>query len=86
MTRESFPLPLLGIKLGGISHDLHNGKGFSVVRGINPDHYSVEDLTTVWLGVQAYIAEQRGRQDHKGNMLGQFVLKTRVACSVLIRL
>jgi hypothetical protein len=55
----------------GISHDLYSGRGFSVVRGINPKDYPVEDLTTIWMGIQAYIAEERGRQDHKGNMLGK---------------
>jgi hypothetical protein len=77
--RENFRLPTLGPRLVSISHELYNGRGFAVVRGIDPQDYSVEDLTTVWMGIQAYIAEQRGRQDHKGNMLGkassQFILK-----------
>jgi hypothetical protein len=41
-----------------------------VIRGLNPANYSVEDLTLAYLGVQSYIAEQRGRQDKRGNMLG----------------
>lgn len=43
-----------------------------MVRGIDPSTYSVEDLTLVYLGVQSYIAEQRGRQDKRGNMLGEY--------------
>lgn len=70
MTRDRFPLPALGLKLAGISQELHAGRGFSVIRGLEPARYSVEDLTTVWLGIQAYIAELRGRQDHRGNILG----------------
>ncbi|KAK8138443.1 hypothetical protein PG984_001823 [Apiospora sp. TS-2023a] len=66
---ENFPLPTLAPKLAGIGHELHNGKGFSVIRGINPKDFSVEELTMVWLGIQAHIVDQRGRQDHKGNML-----------------
>ncbi|KAI0136534.1 TfdA family taurine catabolism dioxygenase TauD [Xylariales sp. AK1849] len=67
--RDNFPLPTLGPKLVDIGHVLHNGRGFYVIRGINPKNYSVEDLMMVWLGTQTYIANQRGCQDHKGNML-----------------
>lgn len=67
----SFPLPTLGPKLRELSRDIHNGRGFCVIRGINPANYSVEDLTLAYLGVQSYIAEQRGRQDKRGNMLGK---------------
>jgi hypothetical protein len=68
---KSFPLPNLGSKLFTLRHDIHNGKGFGVVRGVDPASFSVEDLNLVWLGIQSYIAEQRGRQDRRGNMLGQ---------------
>ncbi len=68
---ESFPLPILGPRLQELSREIHHGKGFCVIRGINPADFSVEDLTLVYLGVQSYIAEQRGRQDKCGNMLGK---------------
>jgi hypothetical protein len=67
----NFPLPTHGPKLKELSGDVHSGKGFCVIRGIDPATYSVEDLTLAYLGVQSYIAEQRGRQDKRGNMLGQ---------------
>ncbi|KAI1101101.1 Clavaminate synthase-like protein [Jackrogersella minutella] len=73
VNRGNFPLPNLGSKLDKLSQDIHNGKGLCVVRGINPDDYSVEDLTIIWLGIQAYIADQRGCQDHRGNMLVHIV-------------
>jgi len=66
----NFPLPTLGPKLKVLSQDIHYGKGFGVIRGLDPASYSVEDLTLIYLGVQSYIAEQRGRQDKRGNMLG----------------
>ncbi|KAJ4290700.1 hypothetical protein N0V88_006448 [Collariella sp. IMI 366227] len=69
----TFPLPTLGQKLRELSQDVHHGKGFCVIRGLNPASYSVEDLTLVYLGVQSYIAEQRGRQDRNGNMLVHIV-------------
>ncbi|KAI8623894.1 Clavaminate synthase-like protein [Xylariaceae sp. FL1651] len=74
VNEDNFPLPTLGPKLRSLAHDIYNGKGFHVVRGLNPDDYSVEDLTIIWLGIQTYIADQRGRQDHRGNMLGTYTV------------
>lgn len=66
----NFPLPTLGPHLRILRQDIYNGKGFCVIRGLCPQRYSVEDLTILYLGLQSYIANQRGRQDEKGNMLG----------------
>ncbi|TGJ85051.1 hypothetical protein E0Z10_g3698 [Xylaria hypoxylon] len=70
VNQDNFPLPTLGPKLRTLSDDVYNGKGFHVIRGLDPGAYSVEDLAIIRLGVQAYIADQCGRQDHRGNMLG----------------
>lgn len=71
VTKDNFPLPNLGPKLDAIRQDLHHGKGFGVIRGLDPRKYSVEDLTMIHLGIQVYIANRQGRQDSKGNMLGE---------------
>ncbi|KAK1521816.1 TfdA family Taurine catabolism dioxygenase TauD [Colletotrichum paranaense] len=73
VSRDNFPLPTLGATLDGIARDIHQGKGFAVVRGIDPQQHSVEDLTILYLGVQGYVANQRARQDKKGNMLVHIV-------------
>lgn len=70
LNRGNFHLPTLGPKLLVLSRDVHHGKGFCVIRGIDPNRYAIEDLTLMYLGTQAYIADQRGRQDKRGNMLG----------------
>ncbi|KXJ95487.1 TfdA family taurine catabolism dioxygenase TauD [Microdochium bolleyi] len=67
--RQNFPLPKLAQKLDAVGEILHNGIGVAVIRGLDPKEFSVEDLTIVRLGLQIYIADQQGRQDHKGNML-----------------
>jgi hypothetical protein len=59
-----------------LRRELHDGKGFGCVRGLNLDRYSVEDQTVMQLGIQVHIANRYGRQDDKGNMMGK------VACSV----
>lgn len=70
VSRDNFRLPTVGPKLDRIRQDIHLGKGFGVIRGLNPARHSVEDLTVLYLGLQAYIADRQGRQDKKGNMLG----------------
>lgn len=70
VTRDNFPLPTLGKKLDEVRSQVHQGRGFGVIRGLNPQKYSVEDFTMLHLGLQTYIANRQGRQDKKGNMLG----------------
>ncbi|KAF4971662.1 hypothetical protein FSARC_1579 [Fusarium sarcochroum] len=73
VSRDNFPLPTLGPRLDRIRRDVHDGKGFGVIRGLDPQKYSVEDLTVLYLGIQSYIASRHGRQDRKGNMLVHIV-------------
>ncbi|KAK4203055.1 hypothetical protein QBC40DRAFT_31627 [Triangularia verruculosa] len=69
ISRENFHLPTLGARLDQACRDVHNGRGFVIVRGLDPLKYSVEDNVMIFLGIAAYIGEQRGFQDKKGNML-----------------
>jgi hypothetical protein len=50
-----------------LSHELHHGHGFFVLRGINPDEYSREENIIIYAGVSSHIAPVRGRQDSKYN-------------------
>ncbi|KAH6949184.1 hypothetical protein DER45DRAFT_531381 [Fusarium avenaceum] len=69
----NFPLPTLHRKLASLRLDIHRGKGFALIRGLNPSEYSSTDLTTLYLGIRSYIANVCGRQDEKGNMLVHIV-------------
>ncbi|CAP61354.1 uncharacterized protein PODANS_3_10500 [Podospora anserina S mat+] len=72
VSTTTFPLPTLGPKLRQAAEDVHNGKGFVVVRGIRdmqPGEFSPEDKIIIFLGISSYIAGARGRQDENGNML-----------------
>ncbi|KAG5744718.1 hypothetical protein H9Q70_012588 [Fusarium xylarioides] len=66
---DNFPLPNLSRRLRASAETLHLGRGFVVIRGIDGEKYSVEDSVTIFLGVASYIADKRGLQDRKGNML-----------------
>jgi len=48
--------------------ELHRGKGFFVVRGLNPNAYSLEDNTIIFLGMSSYIGEKRGKQTDDGRI------------------
>lgn len=75
VTRHNFPLPILSRKLDQVAQDIYSGRGFALIRGLRPEKYSVEDLTLLYLGIQVHIADQQGRQDKNGNMLGTFCLR-----------
>lgn len=70
VSRENFPLPGLKSRLVELRCQLHAGRGFGSIRGLDPQRYSVEDLTVLHLGIQVHVADTFGRQDKKGNMLG----------------
>lgn len=72
VNKDNFPLGELGIRLEGAAQEIYNGKGFAIVRGLDPDIYSPEDLVTVYLGISSYVAEKRGKQDQRGSMISLF--------------
>lgn len=73
VSRQTFPLPSLGSKLEQIALDLHCGRGFSVIRGLEPRNYSVVENTIIYLGITSYIAQKRGCQDSSGNMMSKYI-------------
>jgi len=74
VTPATFPLPTLGPKLYELADDIHSGKGFAAIRGLNPENLCPEDNVIIFLGVSSYIGSQRGRQDEDGNMLSECFL------------
>ncbi|KAK3934286.1 putative taurine catabolism dioxygenase TauD [Diplogelasinospora grovesii] len=69
VSKETFPLPKLGKELDKVCQDVYEGRGFSIVRGLKPEDYELEDLTVIYLGISSYVAERRGKQDQRGSML-----------------
>ncbi|SPN97377.1 related to TfdA family oxidoreductase [Cephalotrichum gorgonifer] len=65
----TFPLPTLGPQLERAKQDVYDGRGFVIIRGLDVDLFSDEDLVIVYLGVTSYIAEKRGKQNQRGDML-----------------
>lgn len=75
VTANSFPLPTLGLKLLKTALDIHRGKGFAIIRGLDPKDFSTEDNLIIFLGISSYIGSKRGRQDEDGNMLSMSLLR-----------
>jgi hypothetical protein len=69
VTSETFPLPTIQRQLAQASLDVHQGRGFAIVRGLDARKYTAEDNVTIFLGIANYIGEQRGVQDKRGSVL-----------------
>ncbi|KAI5855505.1 hypothetical protein BZA05DRAFT_241548 [Tricharina praecox] len=70
--RKTFPLPELGPRIISLSNKLYgqnNGRGFFILRGLDPKKYSARDNVILYAGIASYVAERRGRQDEKNNYL-----------------
>lgn len=73
VNKATFPLPTLGSDLENLSSCVHEGRGFFVLRGLDPILFSKEDNVVLYLGVSSYIAERRGRQNQDGMMLSNLI-------------
>lgn len=63
VSQATFPLPVLGPLLQKPAIELQSGRGFFVLRGLQPDSNNVEDNIIIYTGVSSYIGSIRGRQD-----------------------
>ena len=58
---ENFPLSKsLGERLRGVSESLHNGRGFAVLRGLDPARYSDRENVALFVGLSGYVGDKRG--------------------------
>lgn len=69
VNRTTFPLPTLGPVLEREAEAIHTERGFVVVQGLDASQHTAEENTIIYLGVANYMADKRGIQDKKGNVL-----------------
>mgnify|MGYP000055756755 CR=1 FL=1 len=69
ITAANFPLPGLSARLEAIKHEVLNGRGFFVVRGLPIERYSVEEAARIFWGIGAQWGEAVS-QNGKGHVLG----------------
>lgn len=65
----SFPLPTFSGELTGMRHELQQGLGFTLMRGLPVADYSTEQICTIFCGIGSYLGIARSQNAH-GHLLG----------------
>jgi alpha-ketoglutarate-dependent taurine dioxygenase len=69
ITRELFPLPTLGPELTRIAHELIEGRGIVLIRGLPVERYSKDRASTIYWGVGMHLGHP-WPQNARGHLLG----------------
>ncbi len=69
-TRDDFPLLALTPRLAEISEELENGRGFLLLRGLQPDRYSEDEINAIYYGLGLNLGQPVG-QNPAGDLLGK---------------
>ncbi|KAL2066451.1 hypothetical protein VTL71DRAFT_2522 [Oculimacula yallundae] len=56
-------------KLRALSLEIHEGKGTIIVKGLQPDNYSLKDNIMIFAGLSSYIDDQRGSQSAQNDVM-----------------
>jgi hypothetical protein len=68
LSPETFSLsPPLASRLRGLSESLYDGVGFVLIRGLDPNAYSMKENITIHAGLTSYFGSKRGYTGGKGN-------------------
>lgn len=74
ITTETFKLPTLSQRLSQVSTELYEGRGISVINGLQPDMYSMEDNVIIHAGICSHIAPLRGCQSASNDMICELAI------------
>ena len=66
---DSFVLPNYGQELLKLRQELQHGLGFSLIRGLPTDTYSIEECCTIFCGIGSHLGKHRS-QNALGHLLG----------------
>lgn len=69
ITRETFPLDGFAASLAEIRHEIEDGCGFVMLRGLPVDRYSRDEAQLIFWGIGAYWGEAVG-QNQMGDVVG----------------
>jgi hypothetical protein len=67
--KEHFPLPGLGERLKRIEHELIDGRGFVLIRGLPRERWDNDAMCLAYWGIGAHLGKP-WPQNHKGHLLG----------------
>jgi hypothetical protein len=69
IAKADFPLPTLANRLKRIEHDLMDGRGFVLIRGLPREKYTNDELCLAYWGIGAHLGTP-WPQNHHGHLLG----------------
>jgi hypothetical protein len=70
--REDFPLPTLAASVAAWAHELTQGRGFILVRGLPVERWGEERAALVYWGLGQHLGEP-GAQNPQGELLGHVI-------------
>ena len=68
--KDEFPLQMLGPKIAAILAEVQHGRGFAVLRGLQVEQYSREDLEAVYWGLGCYMGRPIS-QNGEGHLMAE---------------
>lgn len=75
LTVDDFPLPTLGERFTALRHELEEGRGFELWRGLDVPEWSAEERTAAFWGLGLHLG-QPIVQNSKGELLGHVMNTT----------
>jgi len=69
VTPHNFPLPRLSKRLAAVGRSLVEGRGYSLLRGIQRDRYTQQEMSLLFWGVGMHLGRPLA-QNHHGHLLG----------------
>ena len=69
VTRDNFPLPVLGSYLADLQKTVRTGRGFALLRGIPIDRYTDEEVFLIKWGIGTHLGEKVSQNSY-GDLLG----------------
>ena len=67
--RDDFPLPTLSARLNKIADDLENGRGFTLIRGLPVEKYTLDEVRHIYWGLGTYFGRAVS-QNIQGDLIG----------------
>ena len=69
MQQRDFPLGAMAARLAALAHEIRDGLGFSIVRGLDIKDYSDDEVGLIFWGLGLYLGNPLG-QNTRGDLLG----------------
>lgn len=69
LRKEDFPLISLAEQISSLQADLIDGIGFQLIKGLNPEQFSREEMEVIFVGMGTHLGNQRP-QNAQGDLLG----------------